>query len=319
MYFHSPFAIANESFHICFKNQAFLVLPGRRLKVAEVDSVKVIGIIGGMSWESSAEYYRLINQEVNRKLGGLHSAEILMFSLDFEQIEKLQHSGKWEEATKIMVDAARRLDRGGADFLIIATNTMHRMADEVQNSVRVPLLHIADATGDRIKKAGFKRVGLLGTIYTMEEDFYKGRLIDRYGLEVSIPGNEDRKLVNDIIYNELCLGKINQSSKQDVVRIIDGLAAEGAEAVILGCTEIPLLIQQKDAKVPLFDTTLIHAETAVARALEVDNAPVSNDIIGSGSHCSFSRHTSNRALSPSRFDRIYSNLDSFIRNSRSLP
>jgi aspartate racemase len=233
--------------------------------------VRVIGIIGGMSWESSAEYYRLINQEVNRELGGLHSAEILMFSVDFEQIEKLQHSGKWEEATKIMVDAARRLERGGADFLIIATNTMHRMADEVQNSVRIPLLHIADATGDRIKEAGFKRVGLLGTIYTMEEDFYKRRLIDRYGFEVSIPGSQDRKLVNDVIYNELCLGKIIPSSKQNFVRIINGLAAEGAEAVILGCTEIPLLIEQKDAKVRLFDTTLIHVQTAVARALESDN------------------------------------------------
>ena len=233
--------------------------------------MKVIGIIGGMSWESSAEYYRLINQEVNHELGGLHSAAILMFSVDFEQIEKLQHSGKWQEATKIMVDAARRVERGGADFLIIATNTMHRMADEVQNSVKIPLLHIADATGDRIKEAGFKRVGLLGTIYTMEEDFYKGRLIDRYGFEVSIPGSQDRKLVNDIIYNELCLGRNVPSSKQNIVRIINGLAAEGAEAVILGCTEIPLLIQQKDTKVPLFDTALIHVQTAVARALELDN------------------------------------------------
>jgi aspartate racemase len=234
--------------------------------------VQVIGIIGGMSWESSAEYYRLINQEVNRKLGGLHSAEILMFSVDFEEIEELQHSARWEEATKIMVDAARRLERGGADFLVIATNTMHRMADDVQNSVRIPLLHIADATGDRIKEEGFKKVGLLGTIYTMEQDFYKGRLIHRYGLEVSVPANEDRKLVNDIIYTELCLGKINQSSKQNFVRIINGLAANGAQAVILGCTEISLLVQQNDVKVPLFDTTLIHAQTAVAQALATHGA-----------------------------------------------
>jgi len=221
-----------------------------------------------MSWESSAAYYQLINEEVNRKLGRLHSAEILMFSVDFEQIENLQRSGGWEEATKIMVDAARRLEKGGADFLIIATNTMHRIADAVQNSVRIPLVHIADATGDRIKEAGFKRVGLLGTIYTMEEAFYKDRLISKYGFEVLIPKCEDRKLVNNIIYNELCLGKTNPSSKKKLVAIINWLASEGAEAVILGCTEISLLIQQRDVKIPLFDTTLIHAQTAVARALE---------------------------------------------------
>jgi aspartate racemase len=234
--------------------------------------VKVIGVIGGMSWESSVEYYRLINQEINRKLGGLHSAEILMFSVDFEQIEKLQRGRKWKEATKIMVDAAGRLERGGADFLIIASNTMHMMADEVQNSVRIPLLHIADATGERVRKAGFKRAGLLGTIYTMEESFYKGRLKDRYALEVLIPGNKDRKLVNGVIYNELCVGRIDQSSKRNFVRIIDGLATEGAQAIILGCTEITLLIQQKDVTVPLFDTTLIHTGAAVARALELNNS-----------------------------------------------
>lgn len=236
--------------------------------IRQVDVMRVVGIIGGMSWESSAEYYRLMNEEVNRRLGGLHSAEILMYSVDFDQIEKLQKSGRWEEATKIMIDAARRLERAGAALLIIATNTMHKMADDVQNSVGIPLLHIADATGDRIREAGFKRVGLLGTIYTMEEDFYKGRLTRKLGCEVLVPSGEDRNFVNDAIYNELCVGKLNPSSKQRFLRIIDGLAAKGAEAVILGCTELSLLIEQKDTKVPLFDTTLIHVQAAISQALD---------------------------------------------------
>jgi len=230
--------------------------------------MKVIGIIGGMSWESSAEYYRLINEEVNRKLGKLHSAEIIMYSVDFDQIERLQQDGRWDEAATILIEAARRLERGGADFLIMATNTMHIVANQIQNIVKIPFLHIADATGDRIKEAGLKRVGLLGTIYTMEKDFYKGRLTDKYGFAVLIPQNEERTSVNDIIYKELCLGKINSSSKQKLVTIINELAAEGAQGIILGCTELSLLIQQKDTTIPVFDTTLIHTQTAVASALK---------------------------------------------------
>ena len=229
--------------------------------------MKIIGLIGGMSWESSLEYYRIINEQVKEKLGGLHSAKSLMYSVDFDEIEKLQHQGNWKEATKMMIDAAKRLEKGGADFVVICTNTMHKMADDVQNSIKIPLLHIADATAEKIKSQKLKKVGLLGTKFTMEEDFYKGRLIKKYRLNVLIPEEKDRQIVHDVIYHELCLGKINQDSKKQFIRIIQKLVDNGAEAVILGCTEIPLLIQQKDVKVKLFDTTRIHAETAVEYAL----------------------------------------------------
>ena len=230
--------------------------------------MKTIGLIGGMSWESSLEYYRIINEEVKRKLGGLHSAKILMYSVDFEEIEKVQHQGKWDEATKLMVEATQRLEKGGADFVVICSNTMHKMSGEVQKNIGIPLLHIADTTAEKIKEASVKKVGLLGTKFTMEEDFYKGRLIGRYGLEVVIPDEKGRQIVHDIIYKELCLGVIKPSSKDQFCEIIQNLVKDEAEGIILGCTEIPLLITQEDVKVPLFDTTRIHAEFAVEYALK---------------------------------------------------
>lgn len=230
--------------------------------------MKTIGLIGGMSWESSVEYYRIINEHIKEKLGGLHSAKSLMYSVDFDEIEKLQHEGNWEEATNLMIDAAKRLENGGADFVVICTNTMHKMADDVQDNIKIPLLHIADATAEKIKAKELKKIGLLGTRFTMEEDFYKGRLINKYGLEVLIPNEADRQIIHDVIYQELCLGVINPSSRDQFVRIIDTLLNNGAEAVILGCTEISLLVQQKDVKILLFDTTRIHAESAVEESLK---------------------------------------------------
>jgi len=233
--------------------------------------MKVIGLIGGMSWESSLEYYRIINETVKEKLGRFHSAKSLMYSVDFEEIEILQHQGKWDKATELMINAAQRVEKGGADLVIICTNTMHKMADEVQKSIKIPLLHIADATAEEIKKQGLKKVGLLGTKFTMEEDFYKGRLSEKFGLEVIIPNEEERQLIHDILYSELCLGEIKSQSKEKFIKIIKNLAASGAEGVILGCTEIPLLISQEDCEVPLFDTTRIHARFAVEYALKGDN------------------------------------------------
>ncbi len=229
--------------------------------------MKTIGLIGGMSWESSAEYYRLINQQVKAKLGGLHSAKILMFSLDFAEIEKLQSQGKWDQAGEILIRAAQGLEKGGADFILICTNTMHKLAGDIQQNISIPLLHIADATGLEIKKTTIKKIGLLGTKFTMEQDFYKGRLRDQFGFEVLIPDAADRQMVHDVIYRELCLGTIQSASKEKYKKIIDRLVAKGAEGVILGCTEISLLINQKDSSVPLFDTTKIHAAAAVDKAL----------------------------------------------------
>ena len=230
--------------------------------------MKTIGLLGGMSWESSLEYYRIINETVKRKLGGLHSAKSLMFSFDFHEIEELQARGDWQGATEMMVSGARKLEAGGADFLIICTNTMHLMADEVASSVKIPLVHIADATGDRVAESGLKRVALLGTKFTMEQDFYKGRLAEKYGLDVITPDKHDRQKVHDIIYNELCLGEINDKSRKIYLEIIEKLANDGVEGVILGCTEIPLLVKQEDVELPLFDTTKIHAEAAVEFALK---------------------------------------------------
>jgi aspartate racemase len=229
--------------------------------------MKVIGLIGGMSWESTAEYYRIINETVKARLGGLHSAKILLYSLNFAEIEKLQREGKWIEATEVMCGAARRVERGGADCLLICTNTMHKMASEVEQAVKIPLLHIADATASEIKKKKIQRVVLLGTKFTMEEDFYKGRLAEKYLLEVIIPSEEDCNIINQIIYHELCLGKVKEESKKQFRRIIEQLTAEGAGGVILGCTEISLLIKQQDSPVELFDTTAIHARAAVDFAL----------------------------------------------------
>jgi aspartate racemase len=228
--------------------------------------MKIIGLIGGMSWESSAEYYRIINETTKEKLGGLHSAKLILYSVDFEEIEKLQHAGQWKEATKFMIDAAKRVERGGADFVLICTNTMHKMADEVQSHIDIPLLHIADATAKKIEAHSLKTVGLLGTKFTMEEDFYKGRLKNKFGLNVLIPEADERMTVHNIIYNELCLGEIRESSRENMKEII---VLRGAEGIILGCTEIPLLVKQKDSPVPIFDTTQIHAEAAVELALSL--------------------------------------------------
>lgn len=226
----------------------------------------VIGLMGGMSWESSAEYYRIINQTVRDRLGGLRSARCLMWSFDFGEIEALQHAGQWDDAAALLADAARRLERGGADFFLICTNTMHRMAEEVQAAVQIPLLHIADATAARIKTQGIRRVGLLGTAFTMEQDFYKGRL-RRAGLEVIVPDAEDRAAVHRVIYHELVQGRVEPASRDAYRAVIARLAGGGAEAVILGCTEIMLLIGPDDSPVPVFDTTRIHAEAAAERAL----------------------------------------------------
>jgi aspartate racemase len=230
--------------------------------------MKTIGLIGGMSWESSIEYYRIINETVNDRLGGLHSAKSVMVSVDFAEIEALQHQGRWDQATDMMIAAARNVQGGGADFVVICTNTMHKMADEVQRHTGIPLLHIADATAESIKARGLDRVGLLGTNFTMVEDFYKGRLVQRHGLEVEIPDEQDREIVHRVIYDELCAGVIRPSSKEQYSRIMDHLVRKGTEGIILGCTEIGLLVTDQDSQVPLFDTTRIHAVAAVDCALK---------------------------------------------------
>jgi aspartate racemase len=226
-----------------------------------------IGLIGGMSWESSAEYYRIINREMQRRLSGVHSARSLMWSVDFGEIERLQHAGEWDRLAETMRDAAIRLERGGADFIVLCTNTMHRLADAISSAVNIPLLHIADPTAERIKAAGFERIGLLGTAFTMEQDFYKGRLQKRHGLDIIVPEDEDRHIVHDIIYKELVLGKVNPESRMAYRGIIARLIERGAQAVILGCTEIMLLVSDEDSAVPLYDTTTLHALAAVERAL----------------------------------------------------
>lgn len=229
--------------------------------------MKIIGLIGGMSWESSLEYYRIINETVRNRLGGFHSAQSLMYSVDFAEIEILQHQGQWQEATQMMIEAARRVERGGADFLVICTNTMHKMAEEVQKNISIPILHIADATAERVKAQGLHRVGLLGTKFTMEEEFYKGRLIQKHGLQVIIPMPEDRSIVHRVIYDELVIGEINPTSRAQFQRMIDELVEQGCEGIVLGCTEIGLLVKEADSRVPLFDTTRIHAIAAVEYAL----------------------------------------------------
>jgi len=229
--------------------------------------MKTIGLIGGMSWESSLEYYRILNEKVKQELGGLHSAKTILYSVDFENIMILQHEGKWNKLTEIMIDAAKNLEKAGADLILICTNTMHKMATDVQNSISLPLLHITDATAQSIKSLNLKKVGLLGTKFTMEQEFYKDRLIEKHNIDVVIPNDKDREIVHKIIYNELCLGNINDTSKKEYIRIINDLVKKGAEGIILGCTEIPLLIKQEDVSVPIFDTTTIHAEHAVLEAI----------------------------------------------------
>lgn len=231
--------------------------------------MKTIGLIGGMSWESTLEYYRILNQTVKAKLGGLHSAKCLMYSVDFQEIETLQHEDKWEELTESMIDAAQRLKKGGAEFIVICTNTMHKMADDIEKKVGIKVLHIAEATGKKVIEKGMKKVGLLGTKFTMEGDFYKKVLNEKYNIDVVIPDEQDRETIHDIIYNELCKGEINQVSKERYKKVINNLTAKGAEGVILGCTEIPLLIKQEDVNIEVFDTTTIHAISAVKFALEM--------------------------------------------------
>jgi len=228
----------------------------------------VIGLIGGMSWESSAEYYRIINQTVRDRLGEPHSARILMWSVDFEPIERLQHQGDWATLGEEMAEGAHRLENGGADFLVLCTNTMHRLAGDISRAVSIPLLHIADPTGEAIIAAGVKRVGLLGTRFTMEQAFYRDKLVERFGLEVLVPDDADRTVVHDIIYQELISGVVSETSRQAYRAVIARLIESGAEAIILGCTEIMLLVKPEDSAVPLFDTTTLHALAAVDRSLE---------------------------------------------------
>ena len=229
--------------------------------------MKTIGLIGGLSWESSAEYYRIINETVKARLGGTHSAQCLMWSFDFAEIEALQHAGDWDAATARMVAAAQAVERGGADMIAICSNTMHRMADAVAAAVAVPLLHIADPTGEAIVAAGIRRVGLLGTRFTMEEAFYRGRLAERFGLDVLISDEADRQTVHEIIYTELIVGTLREESRARYRAVMARLAERGAGAIILGCTEIGLLVSEADSTVPLFDTTRLHAEAAVNAAL----------------------------------------------------
>ncbi len=229
--------------------------------------MKTVGLLGGMSWESTAYYYRAINEGVKKALGGLHSAKIILYSVDFEIIEKLQNKGEWEEMATILSQAAKNIQLAGADFLLICTNTMHKVAPQIESSLNIPLLHIADATAEVIKHKGIKTVGLLGTSFTMEQEFYKGRLEERHNLKVLIPNEKDRQIVHNVIYEELCLGQKLPKSKIEYLRIIESLAENGAEAVILGCTEIGMLVNQKDTNIMLLDTSVIHADVAVKQAI----------------------------------------------------
>jgi len=229
--------------------------------------MKTIGLLGGMSWESTSHYYRLLNQGINEKLGGLHSAKIAMVSVDFQPLEILMRQGKWTECGERLADAARRTEAAGADFLLICTNTMHKVAEIVTEAVNIPLLHIADATADRVKAENIQTIGLLGTSFTMEEEFYSGRLSKKHGLRVIIPSAEDRQIVHNVIFEELCRGKIRVESRTAYLDIIESMRRQGAEAVIEGCTEIAMLVNQNHTTVPLFDTTALHAEQAICLAL----------------------------------------------------
>ena len=228
--------------------------------------MKTIGLIGGMSWESTVDYYRLINETVKRELGGLHSAKIILVSVDFQEIETYQFAGQWDKSAEVLVKAAQTLAAAGADFVLICTNTMHKIAEQVTAAIDIPLLHIAEVTAEVLLEQGLKKVGLLGTIFTMEQEFYRG-ILEAKGIEVIVPAEKDRQLVSQVIYDELCLGELSEESRQAYLRIMAELAAEGAEGVILGCTEIGLLVKQKDTLVPLFDTTEIHAVKAALNSL----------------------------------------------------
>ena len=229
--------------------------------------MKTIGLLGGMSWESTETYYRIINEQVKSRLGGLHSAKLCLYSVDFAEIEKHQQSDNWAATAEILSQAAKHIELGGADFLVICTNTMHKVASEIESNINIPILHIADATAGEIIEKGIKTVGLIGTTFTMEQEFYKGRLENKYDLDVLIPEETDRKTIHSVIFDELCLGRIVENSRTEFLRIINQLAEQGAEAVILGCTEITQLVHQEHTSVQLFDTTKIHAEKAVEKAL----------------------------------------------------
>lgn len=229
--------------------------------------MKTIGMIGGMSWESTIPYYRIINQTIKQQLGGLHSAKIVLVSVDFHEIEALQRAGDWDRSGQVLAQAARSLEQAGADFIVLCTNTMHKVAAAIESAVKIPLFHIADPTAHEIKSHAYQRIGLLGTRFTMEQDFYKQRLQQQHGLEVIIPDAEDMEIVHRIIYQELCLGKIEDTSRDEYRRIMAKLVEQGAQAIILGCTEISLLVGAADATVPLFDTTGLHARKAAEFAL----------------------------------------------------
>ena len=228
--------------------------------------MKTIGLIGGMSWESTVTYYKIINETVKERLGGFHSGKILLYSVDFAEIEECQAKGKWEKSAEILSEAAENLEKAGADFIVICTNTMHKVAGKIQENIKIPVIHIADATAHKLKQDGILKTALLGTKYTMTQDFYKEKLREN-GIEVLIPEEKDIEIVNHVIYEELCLGKILDSSRKEYIRIIDGLKEKGAQGVILGCTEIGLLISQKDSPLPVYDTTEIHALSACEKAL----------------------------------------------------
>ncbi len=229
--------------------------------------MKTIGLIGGMSWESSIEYYRLVNELVRERLGGMHSADCVMYSVDFAEIEPLQSQGKWDEAARVMIEVARRMEAAGADFLVLCTNTMHKVADDVERRIGIPLLHIADAAAEEVRARGLRSVGLLGTRFTMEQDFYRDRLADRHGLRVLVPNAEDRAEVDRVIYQELVVGRIREASRARYREVMQRLVADGARGIVLGCTEIGHLVGDEDASVPLLDTTRIHARAAVGYAL----------------------------------------------------
>lgn len=231
--------------------------------------MKTIGMLGGMSWESTASYYKAINEGMTSALGGLHSAKICLYSVNFDEIEKLQHQGNWDKTAQILAKAAKSVEAGGADFIIICTNTMHKVVPDIERELDIPILHIADATANQLVADSITKVGLLGTRFTMEQDFYKSRLVDNFGIEVIVPNTAEQTIIHDVIYDELCQGIISPESKANYVDIINRLYEQGAEAIILGCTEIALLVQQEDTSVPLYDTTEIHAAHAVQLALNL--------------------------------------------------
>ena len=230
-------------------------------------NLKTIGLIGGMSWESTVTYYKIINETVKEKLGGLHSAKCILYSVDFQEIEECQANGNWEKSGEILGEAAYNLEKAGADFIVICTNTMHKVVNQIKEKISIPILHIAEMTAEKILEKGLKNIALLGTKYTMEQDFYKSKLIEK-GINVIIPDKNDIEIINEVIYDELCLGTINSDSKKKFLEIVDKLRSKGAEGIILGCTEIGLLIKNADTDVPLFDTAIIHAEQAAIYSIK---------------------------------------------------